>query len=212
MKKDAASKIAFFRMPQPEEKLFRTAVAQGGYFTALQAKQAGFRDNNHLYHVRTGNWVREWRGIYRLVRYPLQDDAQYSLWGVWSCNRKGKIQGTYSHETALSLYDLSDVMPEKLHMTVPRGYRRHGAIPEGLRLHHAGIKASECEERSGYRVTKPFRTISDIVRSGTVSPEFIQQAVRQALDKGYLTQANYRTLKDMPRIGRRLREIMGENK
>jgi len=187
-----------------------TAAAQGGYFTALQAKQAGFRDNNHLYHVRTGNWVREWRGIYRLARYPLQDDAQYSLWGVWSCNRKGIPQGTYSHETALSLYDLSDVMPEKLHMTVPRGYRRHGAIPKALRLHHAGIKASECEERSGYRVTKPFRTISDIVRSGTVSPEFIQQAVRQALDKGYLTRANYRTLKDMPRIGRRLREIMGD--
>ena len=102
----------------PEEKLFQIAALQGGYFTALQAKEAGFRDANHRYHVKAGNWIREWRGIYRLARYPLQENSQYSLWGIWSCNRKGVPQGTYSHETALALYELSDVMPEKL-MPVP---------------------------------------------------------------------------------------------
>jgi hypothetical protein len=193
-----------------EENLFRIASAQGGYFTAIQAKQAGFTGNNHSYHVRTGSWAREWRGIYRLVRYPLQDDAQYSLWGVWSCNRKGEIQGVFSHETALSLFDLSDESPEKLHMTVPRGFRRHGPIPGALVHHYADISASECEERRGYRVTRPFRTITDIVRAGTVSPEFIRQAVIQALDRGYLTQAMYRALNKKPRVGRRLMEIMGE--
>jgi hypothetical protein len=93
-------------------------------------------------------------------------------------------------------------------MTVPRGYRRHGSIPDILQLHYATIDSSEYEERSGYRVTKPFRTIVDIVRSQTVSPEFIKQAVRQALNKGYVTQTQYRVLKDMPRIGRRLQVIM----
>jgi predicted transcriptional regulator of viral defense system len=195
-----------------ESTLFQIASAQGGYFTALQAKRAGFSDKNHPYHVRAGNWIREWRGIYRLARFPHQDDAQYSLWGVWSLNRKGTPQGVYSHETALSLFELSDLQPEKLHMTVPRGYRRHSEIPKVLHLHHANIEVSECEERSGYRVTKPFRTIRDIVRAGIVSPEFIKQAVEQALDKGYLTQTQYRTLKEMPRVGRRLVEIMGKNK
>jgi hypothetical protein len=97
-------------------------------------------------------------------------------------------------------------------MTVPRGYRRHGTIPKILHLHHANIKGSEYEERIGYRVTKPFRTIADIVRAGIISPEFIKQAVQQALDRGYLTQAQYRKLKDTPRVGHRLSEIMGENK
>jgi predicted transcriptional regulator of viral defense system len=193
-----------------EDSLYEIASAQGGYFTAVQAKQAGFSDKNHLYHVRAGNWTREWRGIYRLVRFPLQEDARYSLWGVWSLNRKGIAQGIYSHETALALFDLSDLQPEKLHMTVPRGYRRHGAIPKELCLHHATIELSECEERSGYRVTKPFRTIVDLVRARTVSPEFIKQAVRQALDKGYLTHAQYRALKEMPRVGRGLVKIMGD--
>ena len=194
----------------PEERLFRTASAQGGYFTAIQAKKAGFSGNNHPYHVRCGRWVREWRGVYRLARYPLQDDAQYSLWGMWSCNRKGRILGAFSYETAFSLFDLSDAMPEKLHMTVPRGFRRHGAIPDALLLHHADIRETECEERDGYRVTKPFRTIADIVRAGAVSPEFIRQGVGQALERGYLTRAQYHALKRTPRVGRRLMDIMGE--
>jgi predicted transcriptional regulator of viral defense system len=195
-----------------ESTLFQIASAQGGYFTALQAKHAGFSNKNHPYHVRAGNWIREWRGIYRLSRFPLQEDAQYSLWGVWSLNRMGTPQGVYSHETALALFELSDLQPVKLHMTVPRGYRRHGTIPKILHLHHANIKGSEYEERIGYRVTKPFRTIADIVRAGIISPEFIKQAVQQALDRGYLTQAQYRKLKDTPRVGHRLSEIMGENK
>jgi predicted transcriptional regulator of viral defense system len=193
-----------------ESALFEIASSQGGYFTAFQAKHAGFSEKNHLYHVRAGNWIREWRGIYRLVRFPLQEDAQYSLWGIWSLNRTGVLQGVFSHETALSLFDLSDLQPEKLHMTVPRGYRRHSEIPKILILHHATIEPSECEERRGYRVTKPFRTIADIVRAQAVSPEFIKQAVNQALKKGYLTHAQYRKLKDQPRIGRRLSEIMAE--
>ncbi|HAJ78835.1 MAG TPA: hypothetical protein DCO75_03610 [Fibrobacteres bacterium] len=193
-----------------ENSLFEIASAQGGYFTALQAKHAGFSEKNHLYHVRAGNWIREWRGIYRLARFPLQDDAQYSLWGIWSLNRNGILQGAFSHETALSLFELSDLQPEKLHMTVPRGYRRHSEIPKILTLHHATIEPAQCEERRGYRVTKPFRTIADIVRAQAVSPEIINQAVNQALNKGYLTQAQYRKLKKQPRIGRRLSEIMGE--
>ncbi len=157
-----------------ESILFEIASTQGGYFTAFQAMQAGFSNKNHRYHVRAGNWIREWRGIYQLARFPLKDDSQYSLWGVWSMNRKGISQGVYSHETALSLFELSDVQPEKLHMTVPRGYRRHSKIPAVLHLHHSIIEPSEYEDRNGYRVTKPYRTIVDLVRSMMVSPEFIR--------------------------------------
>jgi len=192
-----------------EEKLFRIAASQGGYFTARQARLAGFRDSNHIFHIRSGNWIREWRGIYRLARYPLRDDAQYSLWGVWSVGRQEKPRGAYSHETALSLFGLSDLQPSRLHMTVPRGYRRHGKIPEILCLHHSVYRTEECEERNGYRVMRPFRTFIDLLHGGAVSPEFFRQAVRQALDQGYLTRSQYRELEQMPRIGRRFKEMAG---
>lgn len=196
------------RKVNSEAELFRIAAAQGGYFTAGQAKSAGFSDNNHIFHVRSGSWIREWRGIYRLARFPLREDSQYSLWGIWSSGRLSEANGTYSHETALSLFGLSDLQPAKIHMTVPRGYRRHGRIPGVLVLHHADLGKEEWEERNGYRVTRPFRTLIDLVRAGTVSPEFIRQAVDEALAKGCLTRAQFRKLEQMPRIGPKFRQIM----
>jgi len=194
-----------------ERVLFEIAKTQGGYFTAQQAIHAGFSNKNHKYHVEAGNWIREWRGIFRLARFPLREDAQYSLWGVWSMNRKGIPQGVYSHETALSLFELSDVQPVKHHMTVPRGYRRHSEIPKVLHLHHSIIEPSEFEERDGYRVTKPYRTFVDLVKSMTLSPEFIKQAVKQAIGRGYLTHAKYRALKEMRRVGPHLQKIVGDD-
>lgn len=43
-----------------ENRLFEIVSTQGGYFTAWQAKKAGFIESNHPYHVQKGNWVREW--------------------------------------------------------------------------------------------------------------------------------------------------------
>jgi hypothetical protein len=197
------------KKPDSEETLFRIAVSQGGYFTAMQARLAGFRDSNHNFHLRSGNWIREWRGVYRLARYPLRDDAQYSLWGVWSNGRQEKPRGAYSHETALALFGLSDLQPVRLHMTVPRGYRRLGKIPEILCLHHSDFRPEECEERSGYRVMRPFRTFIDLLHGGGVSPEFFRQAVRQALERGYLTRSQFRELGQLPRVGRRFRALAG---
>lgn len=193
---------------KPEITLFKTASAQGGYFTAFQAEEAGFSPQNHPYHVRTGNWIREFRGIYRLAKYPLQHDDQYSLLNVWSMNRKGIPQGVFSHETALTLYELSDLQPDKIHMTVPRGYRRHGKIPEVLVLHHSSVEPDEYENRDGYLVTKPKRIIIDLIRSQSVSPEFIRQAVEQALGKGILLRSQFREVKEMKRIGPGLAKIM----
>jgi len=191
--------------------LFEIAERQQGYFTALQAKSVGITDKNHSYHVKKGNWIREWRGIYRLKNYPFHEDEHYALWGVWSMNRKGEIQGVYSHETALAMFDLSDVNPAKIHMTVPRGFRRHSEIPQVLKLHYSQITPSECEERNGYRITKPLRTIADLIRQGKISDEFVIQAVKQSLEKGVMTQTEYKELKVMPRVGKTLCGIMGES-
>ena len=52
------------------------------------------------------------------------------LWYLWSQNRQENPEGAYSHDTALSLHELSDIMPSKLHMTVPKRFRRNSRIPE----------------------------------------------------------------------------------
>lgn len=117
---------------ESENKLFEIAESQQGYFTSRQAKVSGYKDNTHPYHVRSGHWIRVLRGIYRLAKFPATDRPDLIIWALWSCNRLGKIEGVYSHQTALSIYGLSDILPDKLHMTVPLSFRRNSSIPKIL--------------------------------------------------------------------------------
>lgn len=178
---------------ESSRQLYELAEQHQGYFTTKQAKAAGFAENTHPYHVKVGNWVREHRGIYRLPMFPATERPDLALWALWSRNRKEDIEGVYSHQTALSLHELSDLNPARLHMTVPRAFRRNSAIPDILVLHHANIVAAEIQSGPGYRFTKPMRTILDLLDEMTVEEDLIVQAIRQALDRGLLTSTQIRS-------------------
>ena len=171
------------------KRLYEIAEGQQGFFTTKQAKAAGFAENTHPYHVHAGNWIREHRGIYRLASFPRGERPDLMLWSLWSRNRGEAAQGVYSHQTALSLHDLSDVMPAKLHMTVPNGFRRNSEIPRVLVLHLADLPQSEIGAANGVRVTKPMRTILDLLADGEVPPSTLQQAVREGLRRGLIRRS-----------------------
>ena len=100
--------------------------------------------------------------------------------------------GVYSHHTALSLYDLSDLNPSKLHMTVPTDFRRNSEIPGILVLHYADLPASDVQTAQGYKLTRPLRAVLDLIEAGTVERNFIRQALRQAVDRGLITRQQIR--------------------
>ena len=111
------------------------------------------------------------------------------LWSLWSKNRKEAIQGVYGHQTALSLYDLSDVMPAKLHMTLPKSFRRNSEIPLVLVLHFADLPQSDIGAVHGVRITKPMRTILDLLEGGEIPPADLRQALREALRRGLISRS-----------------------
>lgn len=170
------------------QRLYETASAQGGYFTSKQAQAAGYAASAQVYNVQAGNWAREHRGIYRLTNYPSPSRPDLILWSLWSCDRKGKPQGVYSHATALSIYELSDLNPSKIHMTVPSGFRRSVAHPKVLALHIADLHPSDVESMHGFDVTSPLRTIADLILEDATQEEHLQQAVRQALQRGLISK------------------------
>ena len=174
-------------------RLFEVADLQQGYFTAKQAKAAGFAENTHPYHVKAGNWMREHRGIYHLALYPWTDRPDLALWALWSRNRNEEIEGVYSHHTVLSFYDLSDLNPAKLHMTVPTHFRRNSEIPGILVLHYADLPDSDVETAQGFKLTRPLRAILDLIEAGTVERNFIRQALRQAVVRGLITRQQIRS-------------------
>ena len=171
------------------KRLYEIVEGQQGFFTTKQAKAAGFAENTHPYHVQAGNWIREHRGIYRLASFPRGERPDLMLWSLWSRNRGEAAQGVFSHETALSLYDLSDVMPAKLHMTVPISFRRNSETPRVLVLHLADLPQSDIGVAYGVRVTKPMRTILDLLTGGQVSPATLRQAVREGLRRGQIRRS-----------------------
>jgi predicted transcriptional regulator of viral defense system len=194
-----------------EGRLYAVAQQQQGYFTAQQAIQAGYTDSIHPYHVRQGSWSRVERGIYRLVKYPYSLDSHYVIWSLWSRDRQGVPQGVFSHATALSMYDLSDANPAKIHMTVPPGFRRNSNIPGVLVLHKAVVASADREDREGYCVTRPVRTVADLLREDATSQDIIRQALTEGFTRGLITQKEVRgLLAEFPAAKRLCKNIIGK--
>lgn len=161
--------------------LLAVAAYQGGYFTAQQALAAGYAYPRQHYHVHNGDWERAARGVFRLRDYPLLARADLIILSLLSHDRAGEPQAVVSHDTALTLHDLGDANPARIHLTVPPGFRRQ-LVPEVV-LHRALLQPSEWEAREGYRVTTPHRTLLDIAASPTSWPH-LDAAARDALRRG----------------------------
>lgn len=185
-------------MRSSEGELFQLAQEQGGYFTAKQAAGLGYVASKRNYHVGAGNWIREHRGIFRLSLYPPPDRPDLILWWLWSRGRSDSPVGVFSHQTALSLHELTDVNPAKLDLTVPPGFRRGTAIPSILRLHFADVGTDERENISSVPVTNALRTIIDIWRENTLPKPILREAFTEALRQGKLTKRQVAQAKKNP--------------
>lgn len=172
-----------------QTNLFEIAKNQLGYFTSKQAESVGYLPTNSTYHVQSGNWIKEGRGIYRLRNFPQSNDAHYAFLSLWSRNRNDIPQGIFSHETALSLFEISDLNPTKVHMTVPKSFRRSAKTPKGVELHFNDLKEHHIETKHGYRVTKPIKTIVDLFTENSVSSEHIETAFQDGINHGLITIA-----------------------
>lgn len=159
-------------------RLYEVAVAQGGYFTAAQASEAGYPKQLRYYHVQRGNWIREAWGIYRLREWPRSSHDDLIRWTLW-CRGAAVV----SHQTAMAVHGISDLMPARIHLTVPPGFRKRQ--PPGIILYRDKLAPHEIEHREGFRVTSPLRTLVDAARVA-VDPERLSAGIRDAIAKGLL--------------------------
>lgn len=161
------------------DSLYEIAASQEGLFTTEQAADAGYSLPLIAHHLKTGKMQRIRRGIYRLVHFPAGDHEDLVACWLWS----GRA-GVFSHETALALHELSDVLPSSAHLTLPTSWkRRRFRVPEMLVLHHDKIADEEKTWVGAVPITSVTRTLNDIARTG-ISPEILGQAATQALRRG----------------------------
>jgi predicted transcriptional regulator of viral defense system len=166
------------------DALFDVASGQEGLFTTVQAADAGYSPQLLQKHLHAGRIERVRRGVYRLVHFPPGDHEDLAAVWLWS----GRA-GVFSHETALFLHGLSDVLPSRAHITVPASWRaRRLRVPRGVVLHHADIAKDERAWVGPVPVTTPRRTIADCIAAG-VAPDLIEQAIEQATARGVVPRA-----------------------
>jgi predicted transcriptional regulator of viral defense system len=164
--------------------LYDLATEQMGYFTSEQAAARGYTRALLSYHAKRGNIQRVHRGVYRFRDYP--PSPREDVVAAWLA--VGKDVAVVSHETALDLWDLSDVIPGAVHLTVPRTQRSLARRPPLSTVVHTTLRPwrdGDVRTREGIRVTSPERTLLDAAEAGT-QPEQITMGIAEALRRGWL--------------------------
>ena len=164
-------------------RLFEVASEQGGYFIAEQARACGYSWALLSHHVKSGRFIRIRRGLYRYREYP--SSPREDVLAAWLA--VGKEHAVVSHDSALDLLDLSDVIPDAAHLTVPRSRRNLPTLP-GVKIHTTVRPPGprDLTYRDGMVVTSAARTILDAAEAGT-APDQVELAVRQAVERGLAT-------------------------
>ena len=165
------------------DRLYETAIAQEGHFTTQQALDAGYSSQLLVKYLNSGKIIRVRRTVYRLKHFPPgQQEDLVALW-LWSDRA-----GVFSHETALMLHELSDVLRARAHLTVPAKWRRRRLqVPDGVVLHYADVRKRDRAWVGAVPVTSPARTLADCA-ADYVSPDFLSSAISQALARGMVSR------------------------
>jgi predicted transcriptional regulator of viral defense system len=171
------------------DEIYQIAEQQAGYFTVGQAAAASMAMRTLRYHARPGGrFERVRRGLYRLRHFP--SSPHEHVVAAWLPLRS--TGAVVSHESALELYGLADVIPAAVHLSIPRAKR--GVRPRsGVRIHTLEVPLESDEVRTvdGIAVTSPERTLVDALEVGS-APEQIDLAIRQAIDRGLTTPRRLR--------------------
>lgn len=166
-------------------RLSELAIRQDGYVALSQARRLGYTDELFLALIPDGKVEQVASDVFHLAHFPRSDHEELIV--LWlQTDREGVI----SHDTALLLHELSDILPRRRHITVPTGWgpgdRQFGAK---VVLHHAEVGEDEICWLGPVPYTAPLRTVCDCIASH-LSPDLIEQAVAEGLQREMFTETD----------------------
>jgi len=187
-------------------RLYALAEANAGYLTSRAAAAVGIARSTLSHHARPGGrLVHVARGLYRLRDFP--SSPHEHIVAGW-LSTPPSADAVVSHESALELDDLSDVIADEVHVTVPRARRRKPI--DRVVIHPTTFPVTKEQRRNvlGTPVTTVDRTIIDVLRS-TGMTEQLEAAVQQARQRGLTTKRRLRrTAADFPQtVQRQIAEL-----
>ncbi len=169
-------------MAHTRERLLEEAFERHGFVTRADALRAGHSPNALRMLLARGALQKVAHGVYRMPVVPASEYDNLHLAVLWT----GVENAALSHETALSLYELSDVNPDRIHVTVPtrRRIRRSGA--QGIEIHHQDLEPRQIGWFEQIPTVKPATAIEQCIESGTPT-YLLRQALHGARESGRIT-------------------------
>lgn len=162
-------------------ELLDLAQDQHGYLRAEDVREAGFDPKRLVDYERRGVAERVAYGVYRMKAIPPDEFEEYMRAALWPMGA-----GVLSHETALDLYELCDINPARIDVTVPRRYRTHRLVPVLYRLHPRDLTSEQTGGLRGLPIVTPLRAILDGIESD-LRGELIEQAIHTAERQSLIT-------------------------
>ncbi len=159
-------------------RLYALASAQGGFFTAADARELGYSYQAQAHHVAAGNWLRVDRGLFRLAEWMPEMHDELIRWTLWSRGR-----AVVSHESALAVHGIGELESPRVHLTVPLGFKMRDPA---VALHHAELPESDVVQQRGFRITTVVRTLIDVAAL-SADEDQLSRAIQQAREAGMCT-------------------------
>ncbi|MGP6177767.1 type IV toxin-antitoxin system AbiEi family antitoxin domain-containing protein [Microbacterium sp. A196] len=156
------------------ERLREVALDQHGFITTAQAIEEGVSYAELSTMVTRGRIERSAHGVYRVPQVPETEQDQYQLAVLWT----GVPEACLSHDTALDAWDITDINPDRIHVSVARHRRLRRAGGERFVVHYEDLSPQQVTWWQGIRIVTVQTAISQGIASGV--PTYL---IRQALDR-----------------------------
>jgi len=164
---------------ETETQLYQIAEEQAGYFSLTQARELGLRRNQIYREVQRGKFNSAERGVYRFVQFPASRFEGIQI-AVLSAGPKAVV----GFQTALYVYELSDLIPDEIHLILPATSSRRRT---GIRVHTTQLTPEDVTQFEGLPITTVEKTIIDCAFAH-VDDRQIRLAIFQALQRGMTTK------------------------
>jgi predicted transcriptional regulator of viral defense system len=168
-----------------------------GFITPDDARAAGIDPMNLVRMAERGQIERRGNALYRFPLFPVGPLDAYVEATLWPRGADGVI----SHESALELYELSDVHPRRIHLTVPRGYRIRREIPATYRIHHEDLGPRDIGRLEGIPIATPEHAIRQAFRAD-LGKALLAQAIDHGEQNGRLMGRQAKRLRDETGVGK----------
>lgn len=163
------------------DELWDLATTQHGFVTAKQATELSISKQALQMLVHRGTLARAAHGVYRFPQYPVGEHDHLMLAVLWTRVPEAAL----SHETALDVYGISDVNPNRVHLTVGkhRRFRRAGA--EAYVVHYQDLVPKQIGWWQEIPTVTPATAIAQCIAFGTPT-YLLRQSIERGQAQGYL--------------------------